>query len=450
MPSPQELTRRLADLLRDPRETLEVELKGWLDITNNQEHRATLAKAIIAIANHGGGFVIIGFKNSEDGVTEAQGRPATLVTYTPDTVNSVVNYFIDPTFHCDMQIVTRPGTELTYPVITIPGGHQAPIKAKRSGPGGQGIQLNTYYVRRPGPQSEQPQTGREWDTLIHRCISNARDNLLDRFRSILAGGASTPVETDLDRAAHWLDNSLARWRKVTEPLPPDHTARLQHGRYAVGYQIIGDIRPRQGTALLETLQRGVVKHTGWPPFWVPTKPEIAPYPFEGNAECWLGRNREGRDPAHSDFWRASPQGQFFLIRGYEEDGWKNSHTSPGTAFDITLPTWRTGEILLHAASMAQQFEDSQAQIIFIAEWTGLTNRELVSFGNRRRPLFESYRARQDLYRTSIAVQADQISDTLPELVDRIVRPLYELFDFFPLPATLVTEELMELRGTRRR
>ncbi len=48
MPNGPDYARRLADLLRDPRETLDVELKGWLEIDGNAEHKATLAKALIA------------------------------------------------------------------------------------------------------------------------------------------------------------------------------------------------------------------------------------------------------------------------------------------------------------------------------------------------------------------------------------------------------------------
>lgn len=40
---------RLAELLRYPRETLELEIKGWLDATS-KEHRAVVAQACIALA----------------------------------------------------------------------------------------------------------------------------------------------------------------------------------------------------------------------------------------------------------------------------------------------------------------------------------------------------------------------------------------------------------------
>jgi hypothetical protein len=61
---------------------------------------------------------------------------------------------------------------------------------------------------------------------------------------------------------------------------------------------------------------------------------------------------------------------------------------------------------------------------------------------------DRYTARQERYRADLTVQADQIGDQLPELVGRVIRPLYELFDFFQLPATLPLEELERMRRDR--
>jgi hypothetical protein len=149
---------------------------------------------------------------------------------------------------------------------------------------------------------------------------------------------------------------------------------------------------------------------------------------------------------HSDFWRVSPQAQFFLIRGYQEDG-EIKGIRPGKLFDITLPTWRLGEILLYAASMARQLGAPQAKITIVAEWTGLNGRDLTHLSGTRL-LFEGHLSHQDRYRTSLAVQADQIGDMLPELAHRVLHPLYELFDFFQLPMKLVTEELAQMRANQ--
>lgn len=43
----------LGDLVRHPREDLHIEVKSWLDL-GNEDHKADLAKAIMALANHGG------------------------------------------------------------------------------------------------------------------------------------------------------------------------------------------------------------------------------------------------------------------------------------------------------------------------------------------------------------------------------------------------------------
>jgi transcriptional regulator with XRE-family HTH domain len=450
MPQTPETLRRLADLLIDPQETLDIEIKGWLDIASENEHRALLAKAIIALANHGGGFIIVGFESTPNGVSPAVNRPDNLAVYSPDTVNAVVNRYIEPSFHCEVNIVTRAVDRLAYPIITVPGGHHVPVRSKRSGPNGQTIQQNVYYTRRPGPQSEPPQTGHEWDALMRRCIGNAREDLLNQFRGILAGGAAAvaPQENRLQQVTRWHATSLERWRALSETLPAEHPARLRHGYYNVGYQLFGNVERVQGTALLDALNRGVVRHTGWPPFWVPTRDGIRPYMHDGNVECWLGPDGQDRDPGHADFWRASPDTQFFLIRGYQEDGHENAQAEPGTIFDITLPTWRIGEILLHAASMARQLGDAQAQAVLIFEWTGLNGRSLRSFANRTRHMADRYTARQERYRADLTVQADQIGDQLPELVGRVIRPLYELFDFFQLPATLPLEELERMRRDR--
>jgi predicted HTH transcriptional regulator len=65
-------SERLADLLIDPRENLNFEIKNWLDLSNDNDAKAILAKAAIALANHGGGFIALGLVENDAGVDEAQ------------------------------------------------------------------------------------------------------------------------------------------------------------------------------------------------------------------------------------------------------------------------------------------------------------------------------------------------------------------------------------------
>ena len=75
---------RLGDLLVDPREDLGLEIKNWLDLRNSNDDKATFAKAVLAIANHGGGFVVFGLVETAAGVVEAEGRPADLLGFNQD------------------------------------------------------------------------------------------------------------------------------------------------------------------------------------------------------------------------------------------------------------------------------------------------------------------------------------------------------------------------------
>jgi predicted HTH transcriptional regulator len=50
----------LEPLLTAPAEALNFEYKAWLDLKGNDEHKGLLAKAAIAIANEGGGYIVVG------------------------------------------------------------------------------------------------------------------------------------------------------------------------------------------------------------------------------------------------------------------------------------------------------------------------------------------------------------------------------------------------------
>lgn len=184
--------RRLAELVTYPQEDLHTEVKGWLDLSD-RAHQANLAKAMIAIANSGGGFILLGFQEVGGQCEPEEPRSVDLDQYTQDAVNGIVRRYAEPEFQCDVHLVSPVDSDNTHPVIHIPGGHKVPIRSKKDGPGGAHIAQNTYYLRHPGPRSEEPHSARDWDALIHRCILAARDELLDDIREIIqSAGWSEP------------------------------------------------------------------------------------------------------------------------------------------------------------------------------------------------------------------------------------------------------------------
>jgi len=441
---------RLADLLVDPRESLDFEAKNWLDLQDSNDDKATFAKAVLALANHGGGFIAIGFEETEHGLVESAGRPATLNRYNQDLINGIVQNYCDPPFHCAVHIVANP-TSALFPIVVVPGGHRVPVRARRAGPNGNTVHNNAIYVRKPGPRSEIPLTTPEWDDLLARCFRNRRDEMFDQIRDLITGAvprAEQPVEPD--HLAEWVRSSRQRWDGLVAALPVDAPPRLPHGRYQIAYQIAGERKAIAPGKLPEILMASVVRHTGWPPFWYPTRHDIAPYPIDGAVECWMGPDQ--REPGHADFWRINPDGFAFLLRGYQEDGMRAEvhgigDVKPGTSFDVTLPVWRVSEALLHAQSLANNLFEGPTTIKFVVQYEGLTNRALVSIGNQRL-LFGDRICHQDTITLDTHIDAQTIDANLPEIVHPLLSPLYSLFDFHELSRQLVVEEITRMRAGR--
>lgn len=444
---------RLADLLVDLREGLDVEVKNWLDLEGNDTDKAIFAKAALALANHGGGFIILGFEEAEGRFVEAPNRPPALDRYNQDRINGIVQRYSDPSFHCSVHLVPRPDGAI-YPVVVVPGGHRIPVRARRDGPNGIQVSNHAIYIRKPGPRSEAPQNSQEWDALLARCLSNRRDEMFDQIRNLITG--STPRDDDAAEPARlerWIEEGLGRWQALVDGIPVGSGPRFPHGHYRFAYEIIGDRRPVGLAQLPDVIRASVVRHTGWPPFWYPNRAGIEPYPVDGAVECWLGGDPdtrpEDRDAAHSDFWRIHHEGLAILMRGHDEDCMQDQRApiAPGTVFDICLPVWRVGEALLQAEQLAANLFEGPASIQFVAVYEGLANRELVSV-DRRRMMHDGRVAHQNTIRLTSHVEASAITPNLPEIVTPLLAPLYELFNFFQLPIQLVSEELARMRGVR--
>lgn len=469
--------QRLADLLIEPLESPECEIKNWLDLKDSNHDKATFAKAVIALANHGGGFIIIGMAKSGSGLAQAPDRPADLSRYDQDALNGIIQSYCDPTMHCAVHIVAGPDGG-AYPIVVVPGGHRVPVRARRGGPSGNVMAVNDIFMRKPGPKSEAPISSQDWDELLGRCIQNRRDELIDRMRDLLSGlvpsssaplpptepfeapapalaapsMATTPIPLAPDSLALWIDASRARWEELSEKLPPSSGPRMPHGRFTAAYQVLGKRKAITLAKLPEVLRASVVRHSGWPPFWMPSRPGIAPYAMGDCVECWIGGDPttppSERDAAHADFWRVSVDGLAYLLRGFQEDGMDGKPArghAPKSVLDLTIPVWRAGECLLQAQKLAQNLFDEPSSVSFTLRYEGLAGRELVSL-NGRRVIFEGHIAKQDTITLHTEVDTAVIGSSLPEIIHPLLSPLYALFDFFDLPKSLVDAELQKLRN----
>lgn len=435
----------LRPLVTEPNEDLGVEYKDWLDLSTNA-HRAKVAKAAIALVNHGGGFIVIGFEEVDDTLVSHE-RPDATPVITQDAINAAVRRYADPAFHCTMYSVPHPVTGVVHPVIVVPGTLTEPVMSKRDCEGE--IVQARCYIRKPGPISEEPRTREEWRGLLSRCVRAGRDDMLEAIRAIVSGRAAAenvPPDAMEDLRA-FCEAARIRWEALAADLPPAAPQRLRHGYYEMAFSLVG-AAPIRLADLREKLDRARrIKLTGWSPFLSLGTPEWAPYVQEDYIEAWVGRPVAGRadhDSSHSDFWRAARDGRLYTIRGYSEDALDNR--PPGRFFDVTMPVWRVGEGLLFARRLAEEFGEVEA-IAVRCNFTGLADRRLASVTGRR-DILEDRVCRTAAVVVETQATPAQIDDNLVEVLHQLLTPLYERFDFFQLPLFLVDEEINSMARNR--
>ena len=221
----------LQPLISEPREDLAVEYKTWLDLAH-EEGKATLAKACIALANHGGGFLVLGFDEQADSLSSIA-RPPDVGEITQDAINSVIRRYADPAFHCQLHAITHPTTGVDHPVVAVPSDLSVPVISKRARQGT--IQQHCCYIRKPGPRSEEPQTAEEWRILLRRCVQANREDMLSAIRSIVLGRAETqtPTSDSIQEFQDFRNTSFERWQIVTDHLSPSCPERLPDGYYEI-------------------------------------------------------------------------------------------------------------------------------------------------------------------------------------------------------------------------
>jgi hypothetical protein len=437
----------LQPLVTEPREDIEVEYKDWLDLASSHG-RATIARTAIALANHGGGFIVIGFADHGEALV-SQPKPDNLAAITQDGANAAVRRYADPEFHVEVYRVVHPSTGVEHVIISVPGGQPVPVMSKRDCEGV--IVQNRCYIRKPGPRSEEPQTQEEWRALLNRCVRAQREDMLDAIRAIVTGRVevAAAAANAEDEFAAFVTVARQRWTELVADLPPEMPARFPHGSYEMAFGLVG-AEPCVGLVELQdrlSIARRI-KLTGWSTFLQMSTAGLAPYPHDDFVEAWVGRpireDAPSRDPSLCDFWRASRLGQLYTIRGYAEDALENR--APGTCLDVTLPVWRVGEGLLFASRLAETFEGVE-QILIQCRYTGLQGRALTSVTGRR-ALFDDSISQTDEITLHGRATPGQIRDNLAEVLVPLLGPLYERFDFFRLPVQLVGEESQRLQQGR--
>lgn len=264
-------------------------------------------------------------------------------------------------------------------------------------------------------------------------------------------GKDTTIPPD-DTYTSSVDGNVEAWHTIVEKrfqeLREKRLSKKEVDPYGQGYwtakfALQGNIRELQLVEFLEVLRSSVTGLTGWNIGWVPTRSGITPYPFERGIEVWLAE-KGGKDPGHSDFWRAETVGRFALFRGYQEDGQDFEAQYSHIGLDYSLVTWRVAEVLLYLEKFAKHLAINQIGANLSFSWNNLEGRRL-GYHKLVSPADQEYVCRQSKVESSIRIpDTALIRENLYSSVHQVVNPLFEAFSFFHLSEDQVSELLSEL------
>ena len=378
----------LEDLVNFPEESLDAEYKSAIDLSDAVS-RANFARHVAALANHGGGTIVLGFN---DDLTRA---PKTeFADVDRDAVAGIVKHFLEPALQCQVRVVTA-RTGARHTIIVVPSHGEVPICTRKSGPHDsqgcpQGISTATYYVRKPGPSSEIIRTSSEWAPLIRRCALANRASILGAISAALNDGRFVSnAQGAASESA--VDTRLREWHAALAKgyherlVADDLTGEIDKGYMQFSFLVHRSRETIPHDRLLETIGRcnreadAITRaHSG--PFMVlhhdPFAPKSRTAPELDNGEVEFLEcaiiEMNGVIPVR-DMWRISGDGIASLIRGWWEDT-PQFGQSPKTCIS---PTWLAKEVagcVLFTRVFANDFDTAMA-VTFRCEWTGLSGRK---------------------------------------------------------------------------
>jgi hypothetical protein len=440
-------------LVSNPSESLNVELKGWID-PKTCEGVAKIAKALLALRNNDGGYLIIGIDDKTHSVDLKNSIPKNIQrTFHTDEMQAIVTKYASEPFPVTVDFINS--ATHTHPVVRVPSGSKTIVASKsglQSDSGAALIKPNQVYVRTlrsNGTVSTSEAHYQDWDRLIEICMDN-READAARFMRRYFGDRNVgsvlkmlgeKENTDLEDL---LKDGQKRFLEVVDTVEKG-IDKLGYWEVAVIPQ--GEIpQHRCNQIFLNLLDSSNPRLTGWPiwmngqsipksfgnkspvnNFW---ESAIVTEPVAG----WLSVR-------HADFWRISPIGHFYALRYYEDDLLPSDRQiRPGIVLDFSLIIWRTAEALAVSLAFAKAMQavPDKTSLKFAFRWNHLKGRILASWADPGRSVYGAA-AEQASITSFITVPMNTAFSALGPYVFQLTRPLFELFGGSDIKAPVIEE-----------
>jgi hypothetical protein len=371
----------------------------------------------------------------------------------------LVSKYASEPFEVAVEFPERDGQ--THPVIVIPPGVRTPVASRSDllSNNGKLICVDDVYVRSLLSNNTTSTTKigwKDWRKMMEVCFDN-READIGRFLRRHLGGMNPdmilelavaitkrtePKATNEDLLRKFLQESAERFSEVIK----ERGVNLpEHGTWEAALLIIGDIPAHSANQdFLKLLGSNNPDYTGWP-VWLDSSsfPDQTAHPdvIKGVWEALIV-SLPSNWSQHVDFMRLDPKGRFYLRRALQDDISGSSRApQPLSAFDFALPILRVAEAIAVGIAFAKAMGCAveTTLLAFAFQWTRLRGRELVSWAGQDRLIIPGRYAHDGEMLTFVSVPLETPLSALGEFVNQAVRPLFEIFDGFPLSKDVVED-----------
>ena len=432
---------QLQALVGSPSESLSVELKGWLD-PKSPQHIAKIAKALLALRNRNGGFLIMGIDGKSLTIDTINPKPVDArLNYHTDAIQAIVSRYASELFAIEVHFIEHGG--VTYPVVCVPAGVKTVVAAKQKLVDGEEtlIKQHQIYVRTlnaSGIASTSEALHNDWPSILEICMDNREADVARFLRRHFGdrdvrGALQALGAPQVDRLLRLQQASLQRFNTVVNR---EEQQVPNVGYWEVAAIIDGKVpEHRCNRDFLNLIIRANPRITGWP-LWIDGQSmkhargnESPVNNFWENALVMPSSEDENSFARHIDFWRMSPAGEMYALRFLEDDLLPpKREIKPLVVLDFAIVIWRTTEALLVPLAFAKAMgcDPDQTSIDYLFSWSRLQGRGLSCWSDMRRAMYFG-KAGQDSFSTKVKVPLSVAPSAIAPYVHQVVQPLFELF-----------------------
>jgi hypothetical protein len=448
-------------------ESLSTEVKGWID-PRTPHGKALIVKACIALYNHGGGVMRIGFDNLSGAPVKYSMEGDVPTIFAADLLQKTVSEYCSDRIPLQLEYKLIDGGY--YPIVTVPGGVRRPVCSTKSitvvETGKMVLADNRVYIRTVDSNdvfsSSEPRSPRDWEDLVSRCADNREADVarfirrhfteedLGQLRELILGGGSGDAAGQFgheqyafrDHGDHYMADGYKRLEQAMERNPVELP---KYGFFEVAAFISGNL-PHY-TADDQLYKRLMAANPGLTAFpaWLDTRHARADNAWAKVVHnAWETFLYDKGDRMH--FGVLYETDAFYQLRSYQEDtqDWKLDAPAGVIAFQLQIRN--VAEIIFTLLRFTEALRGDVVPFSIGVKfhWAKLRGRRLINLTPRGAAVLMSGPAEQDDVGTAVNLPWDLPADAIHNYVGALTKDLFKIFDGKSVPSEMVAQYTNEL------